>query len=156
VPSGGSLTADQWLLLATVYGPIVVRASILFSSPLLIVNLQVPQLWASSLLVHGGNDVLTRRVSSIAEIEAEKDREAARKVEDRKALADAKEHGKEAVAAVKARIAQDRAASAEAIKVEKLRVAAEQQVEKAMVAAEKKAKQAEQRVRAQYHPPDVY
>jgi len=25
VPSGGSLTADQWLLLATVYGPIVVR-----------------------------------------------------------------------------------------------------------------------------------
>jgi len=28
VPSGGSLTADQWLLLATVYGPIVVRISI--------------------------------------------------------------------------------------------------------------------------------
>jgi hypothetical protein len=71
-------------------------------------------------------------------------------------LADAKEHGKEAVTAVKARIAQDRAASAEAIKVEKLRVAAERQVEKARVAAEKKVKQAEQRVRAQYHPPDVY
>jgi hypothetical protein len=124
VPSGGSLTADQWLLLATVYGPIVVCASILFSSPLLIVNLQVPQLWASSLLVHGGNNVLTQRVSSIAEIEAEKDCEAAQKVEDRKAFADAKEHGKEAVAAVKAQIAQDQAASAEAIKVEKLRVAA--------------------------------
>jgi hypothetical protein len=25
VPSGGSLTADQWMLLATVYGPIAVR-----------------------------------------------------------------------------------------------------------------------------------
>ena len=60
MPLGGSLTADQWLLLATVYGLIVVCASILFSSPLLIVNLQVPQFWASSLLVHGGNDVLTR------------------------------------------------------------------------------------------------
>ena len=39
--------------------------------------------------------------------------------------------------------------------MEKLRVAAEREVEKARVAAEKKAKQAEQRVRAQYHPPDV-
>ena len=151
MPSGGSLTADQWLLLATVYGPIVVRASVLFSSPHLIPNPQVPQLWGSSLSAHGGNDILTRRVTSIAEIEMEKDREAARKAEDCKALADAKEQGKEALAAVKARIAQDRAASAEAKKVEKLRVAAERQVEKARVAAEKKAKQAEQRVRAHYH-----
>jgi len=107
------------------------------------------------LLAHGGNEVLTRRVSSIAELKVEKDREAARKVEDRKALADAKEQGKDAVAAVKARIVQDSAASAEARKVEKLRVAAERQVEKARVAAEKKAKQAEQRVCAQYHPLDV-
>jgi hypothetical protein len=115
----------------------------------------VPQLWGSSLLAHGGNEVLTRRVSSIAELEAEKDCEAARKVEDCKALADAKEQGKDAVAAVKAQIMQDRAALAEARKVEKLRVAAERQVEKARVAAEKKAKQAEQRVCAQYHPLDV-
>ena len=79
----------------------------------------------------------------------EKDREAAQKAEDCKALADAKEQGKEAIAAVKAWIAQDRAASAEARKVEKLRVAAERQMEKARVAAEKKAKQAEQRVRVQ-------
>ncbi len=77
-------------------------------------------------------------------------------MEEHKALADAKEQGKEAIAAVKARIAQDHTASAEARKVEKLRVAAEQQVEKARVAAEKKAKQAEQRVHIQYHPPDVY
>jgi hypothetical protein len=124
VPSGGSLTADQWLLLATVYGPIVVRASVLFSSPHLIPNPQVPQLWGSSLSAHSGNDTLTQRVTSIAEIEMEKDREAARKAEDRKALADTKEQGKEAVAAVKAWIAQDRAASAEARKVEKLRVTA--------------------------------
>lgn len=27
MPSGGSLTADQWLLLATVYGPIIVYTS---------------------------------------------------------------------------------------------------------------------------------
>jgi hypothetical protein len=81
----------------------------------------------------------------------EKDHEAAQKAEDRKALADAKEQGKEAVAAVKAWIAQDCVASAEAKKVEKLRVAAEWQAEKARVAAEKKAKQAEQRVHAHYH-----
>ena len=70
-------------------------------------------------------------------------------------LADAKEQGKEAIAAVKARIAQDRAALSEARKVEKLRVAAEWKVEKVRVTAEKKAKQAEQRVCAQYHPPDI-
>jgi hypothetical protein len=79
----------------------------------------------------------------------EKDHEVAQKAEDHKALTDAKEQGKEAVAAVKAWIAQDHAASAEARKVEKLRVAAERQMEKARVTAEKKAKQAEQRVRVQ-------
>jgi hypothetical protein len=151
VPLGGSLTADQWLLLATVYGLIVVHASVLFSSPHLIPNPQVPQLWGSSLSAHGGNDILTRRVTSIAKIEMEKDHKAARKAEDRKVLADAKEQGKEALAAVKARITQDRAASAEAKKVEKLRVVAEWQVEKARVTAEKKVKQVEQRVRAHYH-----
>jgi hypothetical protein len=124
-----------------------------FSRPYIVVIFkpQVPQLWASCLSAHGGNEVLTRRVFSIAETEMEKDREAARKAEDRKALADAKEQGKEAVAAVKAQITQDCVASAEAKKVEKLRVAAEQQAEKARVAAEKKAKQAEQRVHAHYH-----
>jgi hypothetical protein len=86
----------------------------------------------------------------------EKDCKVAQKAEDRKALADAKEQGKEVFTAVKAHITQDRAASAEAKKVEKLRVASERQVEKARVAAEKKAKQAKQRVRVQYHPPDIY
>ena len=100
----------------------------------------MPHLGASSLSVYGGNDVLTQQVSLIAELKVEKDYEAARKVEDRKVLVDAKEQGKETVAAVKARITQDRAASAEARKVERLRVAAERQVEKARVAAEKKAK----------------
>ncbi len=96
-----------------------------------------------------------QQVSSIAKIEAEKDCEAAQKAEDHKALADAEEQGKEAVTAVKARIAQDWAAEAEARKVEKLRVTAERQVEKARVTAEKKVKQAEQRVCAQYHPSDI-
>jgi hypothetical protein len=65
-------------------------------------------------------------------------------VEDCKALVDAKEQGKEAITAVKAQITQDHAALAEVRKVER------------RVTAEKKAKQAEQRVRVQYHPPDVY
>jgi hypothetical protein len=30
MPSGGSLTADQWLLLATAYGPIIVSLCIFF------------------------------------------------------------------------------------------------------------------------------
>lgn len=46
--------------------------------------------------------VLSQWFSSIAEIEAEKEREEARKVNNRLALAEAKKMGKEAHAAVKA------------------------------------------------------
>jgi len=52
-----------------------------FSRPHLIVKPQVPQLWGSSLLAHGGNEALTRQVSSIAETEMEKNHKAAQKVE---------------------------------------------------------------------------
>lgn len=74
----------------------------------------------------------------IAENEAEKERDTRRKFENRKALADAKAQGKEAVAVVRARIAQEQAAVAEAKKVEKLRLMAERQEKKARIAAENK------------------
>ena len=67
----------------------------------------MPQLWGSSLLVHGGNNVLMWQVSAIAEIKTEKDHKVTQKVEDYKVLADAKEQGKEAITAVKAWITQD-------------------------------------------------
>jgi hypothetical protein len=152
MPSGGSLTADQWLLLATVYGPIVVR---LFLFPLVLSSYhtsQIPQLWTASLLSHGGGEVLTRRISSIAEIELEKDREVSQKAEDRKAIEAAKAQGKEALAAVKARIT----AATQARKLEKARVAAERQAEKARLAAQNRAKQAERKVRNHVSQSDNY
>jgi hypothetical protein len=99
---------------------------------------QVPQLWSNSFIARGDHDVLNRRVSLIAENEAEKERDARRKVENRLALADAKAQGKEAVAAVRARIAQEQAAAAEAKKVQKLKAMAERQEKKARIAAENK------------------
>jgi hypothetical protein len=99
---------------------------------------QVPQLWSNSFIARGDHDVLNRRVALIAENEAEKERDTRRKVENRLALADAKAQGKEAVAAVRARIAQEQAAAAEAKKVQKLKVMAERQEKKARIAAENK------------------
>ena len=77
-------------------------------------------------------------MSTIAENEVEKEQEALRKVENRTALAEAKAQGKEAVAAVRARIAQEQAMVAKAKKVQKLRAMAERQEMKARIAAEKK------------------
>ena len=109
---------------------------------------QVPQLWSRSLLEHGGDTASSRRVSTIAEIEAEKERDAHQKANERNVLAEAKKLGKEAHAAVKARLAQERAAASDAKKMEKLRIAAEQKAEKARLVAENKAKRAEARVRS--------
>ena len=92
----------------------------------------------------------TRRVSAIAEIEAEKEREDARKANEVNALAQAKLIGKDAHAALKARLVQERAALHEAKKVDKLRIAAEQKAEKARLAAETKAKRADTKVRPIY------
>jgi hypothetical protein len=58
---------------------------------------QVPQLWDSSLRTYGGAEASGRRISAIAEIEAEKEQEARQKANDKKALADARSQGKEAV-----------------------------------------------------------
>ena len=113
----------------------------------LILNMQIPQLWSSRILRQGGTSVSTRRLISIAALEEEKDREASRRAEDQRALAEARAQGKEAHAAAKARIAQEREAAAQAKKIEKLRFTAERQAEKARVAAENKARQLERRVR---------
>jgi len=116
-------------------------------------NYQVPQLWSSFILPNDGNGIPSgpsRRISSIAEIEADKIREASQKADEQKALAEAKLRGREAHAAVKARITQERAAAAEAKTVEKLRIAAEQKAEKARLAAENKARQSEKRVRLSF------
>ena len=63
---------------------------------------QVPQLWSRSLLEHNGNTALSRRVLTIAEIEAEKERDAHQKANECNVLTEAKKLGKEAHAAVKA------------------------------------------------------
>jgi hypothetical protein len=58
---------------------------------------QIPQLWESSLRKYGGSDASTWCISSLIEIEAEKEQEAWQKADDKKALADAKSQGKEAM-----------------------------------------------------------
>jgi hypothetical protein len=107
---------------------------------------QVPQLWSTSFLSCGGNELQTRRVSSIAQIEAEKEHKANQKAEDRRALEEAKAQEKEAYTVAKAQIAHQRATAAQAKKLEKLRVTAKRQAEKARVAAENRARQTERKV----------
>ena len=139
MPSGGSLTADQWMLLATVYAPIVVSICFLFLK-LPCSNQQVPQLWSTFFLAWPGGDhaVLSQCIFVITKNEAEKEHEALQKVQEHKDLAKVKAQGKEAFALVKARITQEHAVAAEAKKVEKLRAMAECQEKKARIAAEKK------------------
>ncbi|KAG2351109.1 hypothetical protein BDR07DRAFT_1502581, partial [Suillus spraguei] len=123
MPSGGSLTADQWLLLATTYGPII-----------------IPQLWSTCLPSDSDDQILHQWVAMIQKLENKKEADATCKLEDRTALAEAKKCGKEAFEAKKVRIARDKVAAAEAKSQEKLQLAAIKQTEKAQLAAEKKAK----------------
>ena len=85
----------------------------------------------------------SQQVSTIADIEIEKEKEDAQKVNDYNALTEAKKLGREAHAAFKTYLAQEQAATLEAKRLEKLRIVAEQKAEKARLAAESKAKQAE-------------
>ena len=57
-----------------------------------------------------------------------------------------KSQGKEAVAALRARIAQERAEASQARKLERLKITAEHQAERARIAADNKARQAEKKV----------
>jgi hypothetical protein len=113
----------------------------------LIISVQIPQLWSSRILKHGGNSASMRRLISIAAIKEEEDRQASQWVEDQRTLAEARTQGKEAHAAAKAHIAQEREAAMQAKKIERLRATAERQAEKARVAAENKARQLERKVR---------
>jgi hypothetical protein len=112
----------------------------------LIISVQIPQLWSSRILKHGGNSASTWRLISIAAIEEEKDRQASQWAEDQRTLAEARAQGKEAHAAAKAHIAQEKEAAMQAKKIERLRATAERQAEKARVAAENKARQLERKV----------
>jgi hypothetical protein len=113
----------------------------------LIISVQILQLWSSLILKHGGNSASTRRLISITVVEEEKAREASRREDDQRTLAEARAQGKEAHAAAKARIAQEREAVLQAKKIERLRVTAERQAEKARLATENKARQLERKVR---------
>lgn len=128
MPSGGSLTADQWLLLATVYGPIV-----------------IPQLWSKCLPTDLDDQILHQRATMVQRAEADKETGAAQKAQDKKSLADAKKIGKDAWEVEKTRIANNKVAAAEAKTQEKLRLASLKQVEKVWLAAEKKVKAAERK-----------
>ena len=96
--------------------------------------------------MYGGTEASSRCVSSIAEVEAEQERVARQRADDKKALAHAKTQGKEAIATVRAHIAQEQATASRARQLEKLRIAAERKEEKLRIAAEKKERQAEKRV----------
>ncbi|KAF8839059.1 hypothetical protein BDN67DRAFT_1012597 [Paxillus ammoniavirescens] len=121
--SGGCLTADQWLLLSTVYGPIV-----------------IPQLWSASLPQDINPEILCQHVIMIQKLESEKQEQANRKANYKKALEEAKKLGKEAHEAEKARIAQEKLELAEMKKQEKLQAAASKRAEKIRLTAAKKAK----------------
>ncbi|KAN0094837.1 hypothetical protein V8E55_003124 [Tylopilus felleus] len=136
MPSGGSLTADQWLLLATVYAPIL-----------------IPQLWAACLPDENSQQILNDRLKTIAQLEAEKRANADRKDADADALKKAKVQGKEAFAAEKARIAREKAEIAERKKADRLRAQEAKKVEKARIAAEKKALKAQLAEQRQVHKP---
>ncbi|KAG1727357.1 uncharacterized protein EDB91DRAFT_1086435 [Suillus paluster] len=121
MPSSGSLTTDQWLLLATVYGPVI-----------------IPQLWSTCLPMNADNDILHHRVNAIKKAESEKQAQASSKANQKKALAAVKIQGKDTYEAKKARIAQEKLAIAEAKTQEKLRIVAARQAGKVRLAAEKK------------------
>jgi hypothetical protein len=116
----------------------ILSLSLLTNSPLLVRYPQIPQLWESSMRLYGGTEASSRRVSSIAEVEAEQERAAHQRADDKIALADTKTQGKEAVATVRAWIAQEQATASHTRQLEKLRIATERKEEKARIAAEKR------------------
>lgn len=128
-PAGGSLTADRWLLLATVYGPVV-----------------IPQLWSACLPEDASGEALHAHVQTITKAESEKQARVTQRAEHAKALLEAKKQGEGAYEAMKLEIAQDKLKVAEAKKQEKLQIAAAKQSEKAKTTAAKKAKAAQARL----------
>ncbi|KAG2338735.1 hypothetical protein BDR05DRAFT_951681 [Suillus weaverae] len=138
MPSGGSLTVDQWLLLSTVYGPII-----------------IPQLWSTCLPSTESDQILQDCVVQIERLETEKARQAEKKIADQRALEEAKKQGKEAHTLEKACIAMEKELEAAMKNDTKLKAAAVKQAEKkakkARISAEKKA--ARYRKKATEAPP---
>ena len=79
-------------------------------------------------------------------IKEEKACEASQWVEDQQTLAEAWAQGKEAHAATKAHITQEKEVTVQAKKIKQLRITAEQWAEKAQVAAKNKARQLKRKV----------
>lgn len=71
IPAGGSLTADQWLLLANVYGPIVVRHLCIGGLFIRPIPGQVPQLW-SACLPDDGEELLRDRLAHVSKLEEQR------------------------------------------------------------------------------------
>ncbi|KAG2142656.1 hypothetical protein BD769DRAFT_1662014 [Suillus cothurnatus] len=113
MPSGGSLMADQWLLLTTVYGLII-----------------IPQLWSSCLPTNSNNNILHQRITMIKKAEADKEADAKSKAKQKAALAAARKQGEEALEAEKAQIAHEKLALSEVKKQEKLHLTAAKQAKK--------------------------
>jgi hypothetical protein len=107
---------------------------------------QIPQLWSACLPQSIDDNILHHRVNTIRKLEEEKDSQADRKAEHKKALDAAKKQGKEVYEAEKARISQEKLALVEAKKQEKLQTSVAKQAEKARLAAAKKVKAAQLKV----------
>ncbi|KIO10550.1 hypothetical protein M404DRAFT_21461 [Pisolithus tinctorius Marx 270] len=118
IPAGGSLTADQWLLLTTVYGPIVI--------------------WSMYIPHNASEEEFSHHLSAIEKTDTEKQQEATCKANNKLSLADAKKCSKEAYEAEKTRITQENIAITEAKKQARLQEVVTSQVEKAWQAEAKK------------------
>ncbi|KIO14402.1 hypothetical protein M404DRAFT_18570 [Pisolithus tinctorius Marx 270] len=112
-PASGSLMADQWLLLATVYGLII-----------------VPQIWDSYLPHQTSDEAPFHCISMIEQAKTKKQQEASWKANNKVSLAEAKKHGREAFETEKSCITQENMAVTEAKKQEKLQQLVVKQAEK--------------------------
>jgi hypothetical protein len=143
MPAGGSLTADQWLLLATVYGPIVVRHQLTQRTACAHHMAQIPELWRQCLPAENDR-LVNNRIATIQRTEAEKaakkkktETEKMKKKADKEKAAAEKRAEKERIAAEKK---ADKEKAAAEKRAEKERIAAEKKADKERIAAEKKAK----------------
>lgn len=100
VPAGGSLTADQWLLLATVVAPLAVRTSVhLARASTESHTLQIPRIWEAYM--GDPDEARARRAAVIQSREAKAHRLAEEKVRLRAEKEVAKKAAKVAAAVLK-------------------------------------------------------
>ncbi|KAG1818070.1 uncharacterized protein BJ212DRAFT_1298920 [Suillus subaureus] len=114
MPSGGLFTVDQWLLLSTVYGPIV-----------------IPQLWSTCLPSCDSDQILQDCVAQIKQLETKKACQAEKKFANHMTLEAAKKQGKEAHILERAHIAKEKELEVADKNDARLKAAATKQAEKA-------------------------